>query len=83
MILPTNTERCPGRALLVNSRPSTDPQCEGCKRLIAGRAETGQWIADGRPRVDGGKPAMRVPWMAAPYPPVWPCAMRIENNGRN
>ena len=24
--------------------------------------------------------AMRAPWMAAPYPPVWPCAMRIENN---
>ena len=58
--------------------PSTDPQCEGCQRLIAGRAETEQWIADGRPRVDGGKPAMRAPWMAAPYPPVWPCAMRID-----
>ena len=61
MILPADTARCPGRALLVNSRPSTDPQCEGCQRLIAGRAETAQWIADGRPRVDGGKPAM--PWL--------------------
>jgi hypothetical protein len=76
--LPNDVARCPGRALLVDMRPTTDQRCEGCQRLTTGRNEVEQWVADGRPRVDGGKPLMRCAWMAAPYPTVWPCAMRIE-----
>jgi hypothetical protein len=78
--LPNDVARCPGRALLVNLRPTTDPRCDGCLRLTTGRAEVAQWVADGRPRVDGGKPLMRCVWMAAPYPPVWPCGMRIDQH---
>jgi hypothetical protein len=78
MTLADDTARCPGRGLIQRGRAITDPMCEGCLRLTVGRTETAQWIADGRPRVDGGHPVRRCVWMAAPYPPVWPCAMRIE-----
>lgn len=79
MTLPNDKHRCPGKALIYTDTASivTDPYCTACKRLQAGIEDRVQWIADGRPRIDGGAPAMRAPWMTAPV--EMPCSERIES----
>ena len=75
MTIPNDIARCPGRALIQGANIVTDPYCTACKRLHAGIEDRAQWVADGRPRIDGGAPAMRVPWMAAPV--EMPCSTKI------
>lgn len=76
MTLPTDTARCPGKAPIQGANIVTDPYCTGCKRMQAGIADRAQWVADGRPRIDGGAPAMRCMWMAAPA--EMPCSARMD-----
>lgn len=78
MTLPNDKHRCPGKALVYTDTASivTDPYCASCRRLQAGIEDRAQWVADGRPRIDGGAPAMRVPWM--PAPAEMPCSARLD-----
>lgn len=71
--LPLDVARCPGSALvdLRTKRHYLDEHCDDCPRLLQAEADRRQWQLDGRPRIEGGRPAMAGAWMTAPDRMDW------------
>lgn len=74
--LPNDVRRCPGHAPIdrETTRIYTAPSCEGCRRLIAARADTAAWIEAGRQPFSMSRAA----WMTAPDLRTQPCPDRID-----